>query len=203
MEELKLIVASNLIRLRAAAGLTQAELGEKINYSDKSVSKWERGESLPDAAVLKKLAEIFQVSVDDLLTEASQWRPQKEETGLSYSPFMITLMSLFGIWTLALLVFVIFWILGDYIWMIFGAAVPVSLITLLVMNSIWNKGRKNRLIIGILILTVIALIYFCLWRYHPWQLFLVALPAELMVFFSGRVKKSRNKKNIEKTAAKS
>lgn len=203
MEELKLIVASNLIRLRAAAGLTQAELGEKINYSDKSVSKWERGESLPDAAVLKKLAEIFQVSVDDLLTEASQWRPQKEETGLSYSPFMITLMSLFGIWTLALLVFVIFWILGDYIWMIFGAAVPVSLITLLVMNSIWNKGRKNRLIIGILILTIIALIYFCLWRYHPWQLFLVAIPAELMVFFSGRVKKSRNKKNIEKTAAKS
>ncbi len=198
MEELKLIVASNLIRLRAAAGLTQAELGEKINYSDKSVSKWERGESLPDAAVLKKLAEIFQVSVDDLLTEASQWRPRKEETGLSYSPFMITLMSLFGIWTLALLVFVIFWILGDYIWMIFGAAVPVSLITLLVMNSIWNKGRKNRLIIGILILTVIALIYFCLRRYHPWQLFLVAIPAELMVFFSGRVKKSRNKKTSKK-----
>ena len=39
MDELKLIFASNLIRLRTAAGMTQAELGEQLNYSDKSISK--------------------------------------------------------------------------------------------------------------------------------------------------------------------
>ena len=49
MDELKLIFASNLIRLRTAAGMTQAELGEQLNYSDKSISKWERGEAIPDA----------------------------------------------------------------------------------------------------------------------------------------------------------
>lgn len=53
MDELKLIFASNLIRLRTAAGMTQAELGEQLNYSDKSISKWERGEAIPDAAVLQ------------------------------------------------------------------------------------------------------------------------------------------------------
>ena len=55
MDELKLIFASNLIRLRTAAGMTQAELGEQLNYSDKSISKWERGEAIPDAAVLKRM----------------------------------------------------------------------------------------------------------------------------------------------------
>ena len=68
MDELKLIFASNLIRLRTAAGMTQAELAEKINYSDKSISKWERGEAIPDAFVLKQMAAIFKVTVDYLLT---------------------------------------------------------------------------------------------------------------------------------------
>ena len=69
MDELKLIFASNLIRLRTAAGMTQAELGEQLNYSDKSISKWERGEAIPDAAVLKRMSEIFGVTVDYLLDE--------------------------------------------------------------------------------------------------------------------------------------
>ena len=63
MDELKLIFASNLIRLRTAAGMTQAELGEQLNYSDKSISKWERGEAIPDAAVLKRMSEIFGVTM--------------------------------------------------------------------------------------------------------------------------------------------
>ena len=73
MDELKLIFASNLIRLRTAAGMTQAELGEQLNYSDKSISKWERGEAIPDAAVLKRMSEIFGVTVDYLLDEHDAW----------------------------------------------------------------------------------------------------------------------------------
>ena len=68
LSDLKLISASNLINLRTAAGLTQAELGAKLNYSDKTISKWERGEAIPDAFVLTQLAELFGVSVDYLLT---------------------------------------------------------------------------------------------------------------------------------------
>ena len=75
MDELKLIFASNLIRLRTAAGMTQAELGEQLNYSDKSISKWERGEAIPDAAVLKRMSEIFGVTVDYLLDEHDAWQP--------------------------------------------------------------------------------------------------------------------------------
>ncbi|MEG2453873.1 MAG: helix-turn-helix transcriptional regulator, partial [Clostridia bacterium] len=65
--ELRQIIASNLIRLRKVSGLTQAELAQKINYTDKSVSKWERGEGAPDIFVLNQLAEIYKVTVNDII----------------------------------------------------------------------------------------------------------------------------------------
>ena len=67
--ELKQIVAKNLIALRKQAGLTQLDLAEKLNYSDKAVSKWERAESLPDVETVKKIADLYHVSVDALLRE--------------------------------------------------------------------------------------------------------------------------------------
>ena len=67
MEELKQIVACNIINLRTSNKMTQAELGDLLSYSDKSVSKWERGESLPDVTVLKKLSEIFKKGIDSPL----------------------------------------------------------------------------------------------------------------------------------------
>lgn len=197
MDDLKLIVAGNLIRLRTEAGLTQAELGAELNYSDKTISKWERAEAMPDAAVLKHLAEIYGTTVDYLLCSHDQWNPQEQtaENSLEYSRAMVMLVSVIGIWTLAILLFVIFWVLGSHFWIIFAAAVPTSLTTLLILNSVFNKGRRNSLIIALLVLSLIALIYFSLFKYNPWQLFLVAIPAELMVFLCFRIKRraGRNK----------
>ena len=68
--ELKLVFASNLINLRTAAGMTQAELGTQLNYSDKTVSKWERGEAVPDAYVLTQLAALFGVTVKITIIKA-------------------------------------------------------------------------------------------------------------------------------------
>ena len=67
MDELKNIIAENLQSLRRDAGMTQAALAEKLNYTDKAVSKWERGESVPDVAVLRDIADLFGVTVDYLL----------------------------------------------------------------------------------------------------------------------------------------
>ena len=76
LSELKLISASNIIRLRTEAGMTQAELGAKLNYSDKTISKWERGEAIPDAYVLTQLAAMFGVTVDYLLSSHTDWEPR-------------------------------------------------------------------------------------------------------------------------------
>ena len=79
LEELRLITASNIIKLRTGAGMTQAGLGQRLNYSDKSISKWERGEAIPDAYVLSEMAELFGVTVDYLLSSHDGWEPPKED----------------------------------------------------------------------------------------------------------------------------
>ena len=69
MEELKKIIAKNLVTYRKQAHLTQAELAEKVGYSDKNVSKWERAEGVPDVLVLHQLAELYGVTVNDFFVD--------------------------------------------------------------------------------------------------------------------------------------
>ena len=59
--------ADNLISLRKLHNLSQEELAEKINVSRQTLSKYETGESLPDIEKCKALAEVFDVSIDDLI----------------------------------------------------------------------------------------------------------------------------------------
>ena len=194
MDEARLAVASNLIRLRTDAGMTQAELGEKLNYSDKTISKWERAEAIPDAFVLKQIGELFHVSVDFLLRTHDQWEMPEGELqtgGYKYSSAAITMVSIPSIWTLAVLAFAVFWILGSIYWHIFAYAVPVSLITLLVLNSVFNEGKHNYYIVSALVLSVVAITYISLIKFQPWQLFLVVIPAELLVFLCFKIRKRK------------
>lgn len=196
MDELKLIVASNLINLRTSSGMTQAELGGKLSYSDKSVSKWERAESMPDVAVLKQISDIFGVTVDFLISSHDDWENTHEEKDKKTLCDIITMVTLAGIFTVAFLVFTIFWILGSYPWIIFVFTLTVALIAWLVLNSIWNKGKNNWILVFTLVLSIIADVYVPLAVYtskNPWQLFIVAIPAELVVLLSFLVAKVRKK----------
>ena len=68
-EQLKVQIGQNISLQRKKAGLTQAGLAAKLNYSDKAVSKWERGESIPDVVTLVNLAEQLEITVNDLLRD--------------------------------------------------------------------------------------------------------------------------------------
>lgn len=202
MDELKLVVASKLIKLRQAAGMTQAELGEKLNYSDKTVSKWERGESVPDAYVLTRLAEIYGTSVDALLRGEEPWmdpvkkqRLDERDRAPKFSSTVVTIVAILGIWTMAVLMFVVFWIaLDELLWLIFACAVPVSLITLLVLNSVWNKGRHNQYIVMALVACIVGLLYLFFLKINPWQLFLVLIPAEALTYLCFHIRRGDRKK---------
>ena len=192
MDELKASFASNLIRLRTAAGLTQTALGEKLHYSDKAVSKWERAESVPDAYVLTELARLFGVTVDQLLSPNAHWAPPPTlatETE-TYSRQFIILCTVAAIWTLCMVEFVVVWIvLGAIHWIVFVTAVPLSLVALLVFNSVWFRGRRNMFIVMALVLSLVLLIYLLLLKYNIWQVFLILVPAELLVFLAFQVRK--------------
>lgn len=194
MDELKRIVAENLIRLRQNSGMTQADLGEKLNYSDKTVSKWERAESLPDVYVLKQISTIFGVTVDMLLSPHGKEDFEIESTETkekewSYSSNMITMISVFSIWTLALLIFVVLWVNKIVFPLVFLVAIPISLVVLLVMRSVWNQGRYNYWVVAALVLSLFVLVYFCFWSSKPWQMWLLVIPAELLVYMGFRVKR--------------
>ena len=198
--ELKLITARNIIRLRTDKGMTQAELGAQLNYSDKSVSKWERGESLPDAYVLLSMAELFGVSVDYLLSSHDQWAPpdQEETTELgrerSRSIDIIIVIVLLGIWTAALAVFVALWLVGIMFGQVFIIALPVSLLVYLILLCVFKRTRHLQFVIAAFVLSLFVTAFVLLPWQRPWQLFLVAVPALALVFLSCNIRKSPRKK---------
>ena len=195
LDELKSVVAQNIVRLRTQAGMTQLELAEELNYSDKSVSKWERGEALPDVLVLKKMAEIFGVTVSALIGEEAP-APQKAPKPAGRADRrVLTGIVLLGVWTLALLVFIILWLMGRVCWLVFAYTLPVSLLTWLVLNSVWRGGRHNYFIIGGFLASVVAAVYFSFFRYNWWQLFLLLIPGEWIVFACYRLRTSRKTSN--------
>ena len=190
MDDNKKIVAENITRLRTMLGLTQAQLGEALNYSDKSVSKWERGESVPDVFVLKQIADMSGVTVDYLLNVHDPDEvPEPEVKEHRYSRRFISLTVLAGIWALAVLLFVILWLAGVISWIVFVCAIPVSLITMLVLNSIWGNRWNNLYIISALAWSIIALIYLSALEQNWWQLFLLGVPAQIIIIFAFSIKK--------------
>ena len=72
----KQTLGQKIAELRKAKNMTQLELANKLNITDKAVSKWERDISCPDINTFPKLAEVFEISVDELL----QANSLKDET---------------------------------------------------------------------------------------------------------------------------
>lgn len=191
MDERKATIASNLIRLRLAAGMTQAEVGEKLNYSDKTISKWERGEVTTDVFVLMEIAALFDVSVDYLIKPHAEIEPivYNKPQEPHYNTRAITAIAVLGVWTLAFLVFLVLWWSGYVMWLLPVFAVPVSLVVLLVLQSVFHKGHGNRFIIAAIAVSLVTALYLTFLQNNPWQIFLLLIPISAIVFLAFRIKK--------------
>lgn len=196
MEDLKHIIAKNISDLRIEKGLTQLELAEKLNYSDKAISKWERGESIPNIIVLKEIADLFDISLDYLV---SSEHPKEQLIKKVYSltrmrnHAVITGMSILLVWLIATIIFVIIDLTpGDtnYHWLSFVYAVPVSVIVWLIFNSIWFDTHRNHFIISILMWTFLAAIHtnFLMLGYSTWLLFALGIPGQIIIFMWSKLK---------------
>ena len=142
MKDLSEVIAENIYVLRTESGITQAKLANVLNYTDKAVSKWERGESIPDITVLKQIADYFGVTVDYLLRSehsTDEERARSISRIRSRNHLMITLISTLGVWVVATAVFALMLALGvspHPLWLIYVSSVPASCILVLVFNSI-------------------------------------------------------------------
>ncbi|MBQ6816738.1 MAG: helix-turn-helix transcriptional regulator [Clostridia bacterium] len=194
MESLNKIFSENIIKLRTSHNLTQFELGEKVNYSDKAVSRWERGEAIPDARVLVQLSEIFGVKVDDLLknknVESTTVLTEKQKKDNKNAIFLI---SVIGVWTIALLVYIILYLFNINYWLTFVYALPVSIITALVLAAVWWGKRVNLILVSLLSWSIILSLYFSFSFLEPkiWLIFFIGIPAQLIILLSFKLKKHR------------
>ncbi|MBQ2866568.1 MAG: helix-turn-helix transcriptional regulator [Clostridia bacterium] len=195
--ELKVVIAKNIAALRSANGMTQIDLAEKLNYSDKAVSKWERAESIPDIFVLKQIADLFSVSVDYLLQEDHTNVPSStvKEVIRKHNRGFITAISIILVWLLATFIFMIVDALGieNSMWFIFVYAVPSTFVVWLVFNSIWFNRRRNFMIISLLMWSVLAAAYLTLlpFEVNMWLLFIVGIPAQVIIILWSRLKRNR------------
>ena len=188
MEELKSVIAHNIAALRQQAGLTQLELAASLHYSDKAVSKWERGESIPDVGVLKQIADRFGVTVDSLLRSDAPAGSDAYRAEYLRVRWIITAISLLGIAALALVVFLVL-----RFWLVFLYALPIASVVCLVLNSIWFDRRRNYLIISILLWTLLLSACATLGYFHVplWDLLLLGLPGQAIIWLCSRLTRKR------------
>lgn len=195
-EKLKAQIGTNIAELRKQNGMTQAELAERLNYSDKAVSKWERGESQPDVVTLAQLAELFQVSVDTLLGMDNGQEPAKPKkprrNGIYHG--VLRLSSLL-VWFVALLVYVVLSSAGvPKSWVAFVYAVPVNAIVLLVLRSAWRDYRWNALLISLIVWGTLAGLYVTLLVFahiNVWKLIFLGLIGQAAVCMWFRMLRSK------------
>ena len=192
MENLKLIIAKNITELRRTAAMTQLDLAQKLNYSDKAVSKWERAESVPDISVLKAVAELFDVTVDYLITdhgaslstvrEAKKDRPKRSRVDVTRVIFVC--MSLLLVWLVGTAAFVFLNAIGfGRDWLAFIYCIPASFIVWLVLNSCWFCGRFNFIIISALMWTLLTSVHVTLLTVgiNFWLFYILGIPCQAVI----------------------
>ena len=199
MNNIKSIIAQNITDLRRAKGMTQLELAEQLNYSDKAVSKWERAESMPDVLVLVEIADLFEVPLDYLVrAEHPQKEIQSSEEALSatYRKGYISGISILLVWLIAVLVYILISFFAKDAhsqWLSFVYAIPVSAIVWLGFNSIWFNPRLNYFIVSLLMWSVFLSIQLTLLSLNikAGLIYLLGIPGQIIIILWALIKKPR------------
>ncbi len=196
-EKLKIQIGNNISSYRKRSGMTQAALAERLNYSDKAISKWERGESVPDVLTLMNLAQVLGITVEDLLSDpnALPGNPgalEKAMTQVSEKALkrkadkgIILWLSSILVWFVALLVFVVVSSFGiPKSWIAFFYAIPANAIVLLSLRSAWHDFRWNRALISIIMwgsLLSIHLTLLIFFGWNVWKIYLLGIPGQAAI----------------------
>lgn len=210
-EKLKTQLGMNIAAYRKRLGLTQLGLAEKLNYSDKAVSKWERGESVPDVLTLVQLADVFDITVNDLLCDPDELPKEvgkveqvmsmavEKATKRRANKRIILNLSSLCVWFVALLLFVIVSSLDiPKSWMAFVYALPADCIVRLSLRSAWHDFRRNQWLVTGIMWGVILSIYMTLMVFfgmNIWKLFLLGIPGQLAIFLAFRLKNTKKEEN--------
>ncbi len=189
---MKEIIAHNIVTLRKEAGMTQLQLAEKLNYSDKAISKWERGDSIPDVTVLKDIADLFDVTVDYLLKEdhsdvALSKRAYSQRQ--SRNQKVMAAIAAGSVWFIATILYISLLLKNVDTFdplAILIYAIPISAVVFLVFSIIWEQKALVFISLSVVLWGTIASVYFTYLTY-TWQLWLLGIPGQLIIYLASRI----------------
>lgn len=191
METTRKALAANLAELRKSESLTQAEFAARLNYSDKAVSKWERGDSLPDVVMLKTIADMYHLRVDDLLTENGVQEAHGGERRDEQRNQKVLVVALWVsiVWIVAALVFFYSqYTAGKMIWMAFVWAVPVSFLVIVWFILRWGEQKMLCAFSSGLVWSILISFYFQYLKYNFWMIFFVGIPVQIALIIGAKIR---------------
>lgn len=188
MDDLKETIGKNIQYLRKESNMTQQDLADKLNYTPKAVSKWERGESMPEIEVLAAIASLYNVTVDFLLHEDSKIHKKdyvpsevKDKNKMLVTALVVTI-----VWTIMAIVFVYtMQNNGKTLWQLFVWAIPVSFLVIAI--SLRQYKRIDQMIVLSLFLWTLLLAFFIQFQFEIPLIFLIGIPAELALFIWSKI----------------
>lgn len=184
--ELNEIISHNIIELRKQNKLTQMELAEKLNFSNKSISKWESGEAIPSVEVLQQLANLFHVTIDYFVNithsekDIKQEEKPKHTTRYIYNRVTISLLCISVVWIVATYMFVIAPKLFSPTYLPFLYSLPISFLMAVVFNSIWGKMEHTFWYLSFANWTLLASLFLTIPNYF-WQIFFLGIPIQIVI----------------------
>lgn len=199
MDNIEKVFSNNLTKYRTLMGLKQSDLAKMINYSDKSISKWERGEGLPDLKATSKLCEIFGITIDDMLKENNEHDKKISKTIIvkNKKHILISALSASLVWFIATIVYISLLIVQvpGNIWLPFVYAIPVSSIVLLVFSSIWGNNLLQAICVSLILWGIILSIAFTIYTKIIWFIAIIGAVFQLMIILWFILKTLKNKRN--------
>ena len=194
MEQLNEILAHNLIRLRKAKNLTQFDVANQIQYSDKTVSKWETGEIIPSVENLMKLCTIYDVTLDEITKPIpdEKFGTPKKKSYEKQNKLIISLLAILAVWIVATVIFVYAKIIAELnVWIVFIWAVPASCIVGLVFISLWGTRTLRFVTISILIWSLITSFYLQFISFNLFAIYFIGIPLQASILLWAGLKRRK------------
>ena len=188
-KDIKQIIAKNLANLRKNKKITQTELAEQFGYSDKAISKWENGDTLPDIQTLYQLCEFYNVTLDFLVSEQSFDEKIKYINHLNkrviINNSLIELLYCSFVWILAVIIYVYLYTFSEInYWQIFIWALPATTIVMLLFTKVWKQKLYTFLVRSLFFWTLVTACYIQFIEYNIWPLFFLMIPIQVALILT-------------------
>ena len=188
-KDIKQIIAKNLANLRKNKKITQTELAEQFGYSDKAISKWENGDTLPDIQTLYQLCEFYNVTLDFLVSEQSFDEKIKYINHLNkrviINNSLIELLYCSFVWILAVIIYVYLYTFSEInYWQIFMWAIPATTIVMLLFTKVWKQKLYTFIVRSLFFWTLVTACYIQFIEYNIWPLFFLMIPIQVALILT-------------------